>query len=327
MNTRTHYFLLGLCLALIVPFANAAYASPVGIWDMFGSATVSAVFPDKKSRTSPKASVYHFVQFKEDGAYTTIPWLSTPGMWETLKTKTKYRVSFDPANISGKHLPPFFNDMVNQFSALAEKKFGKAPTLTDFKITSFSDNGQLISNGAMISGTHKMRGAISYTDPASGGAATAQLRITVIYQGLRASAPSNCCVSDDANQNLTDSQAFLAKNKKLAGVKTTKSGLQYKALQTGKGAKPSATSKVTVYYRGILPNGQQFDSNFGGTSAANFAVSGVISGFAEGLQKMQKGSYFRFYIPPNLGYSETGSLPRIKPNSALIFDVQLNDFQ
>jgi FKBP-type peptidyl-prolyl cis-trans isomerase len=327
MTLRAPHYLLGIYFALISSLANAASTTQAGIWDVFGTATVSAVFPDKKTKTAPKTSVYHFIQFKEGGDYTTIPWLATPGKWETLKAKTKYRVSFDPANISGKHLPPFFNDMAKQFGALADKKYGKTVSLTGFKGLSFSETGQLILNGKTISGTSKMKAEINYTDPVTNNTATAQVRITVRYQGIRASAPSNCCTSADASQNLTDSEAFLASNKKIAGVKTTESGLQYKPLQPGKGAKPSAASKVTVYYRGILPNGRQFDSNFSSNSAATFALSGVIPGFAEGLQLMQKGGYYRFYLPPNIGYGETGSGPIIKPNSALIFDVQLNDFQ
>lgn len=327
MPLRAPLYLFGLCLTLISSLANAASTTPVGIWDVFGTATVSAVFPDKKTKTAPKTSVYHFIQFKEGGDYTTIPWLKTPGKWETLKAKTKYRVSFDPANMSGQHLPPFFNDMARQFGALVDKKYGKTVSLTSFKGLSFSETGQLILNGKNISGTSKMKAEIDYIDPTTNSTATAQVRITVRYQGVRASAPSNCCTSADASQNLADSEAFLASNKKISGAKTTQSGLQYKPLQQGKGAKPSASSKVTVHYRGILPNGQQFDSNFGNASGATFALTGVIKGFAEGLQLMTKGSYYRFYLPPGIGYGETGSGSIIKPNSALIFDVQLDDFQ
>lgn len=327
MNIPRLSYLLGLCLILSAPLSHAAYTSPVGIWDVFGDATVSAVFPDHKSKATPKTPVYHFIQFKEDGGYTTIPWLIEPGAWATPKSKTKYEVSFKPENISNAHLPPFLNNLISQFRGLADKKFGKAVTLTEFKVSSFSDKGQLISNGLMISGANKIQADISYTDPVSGSAATAKVKMNLLYKGIRASAPSACCTSGDAAQNLADSQAFLKKNKALPGIKTTKTGLQYKALQTGKGAKPAATNTVTVYYRGILPSGQQFDSNFGRANAATFALDGVIAGFSEGIMKMKEGGYYRLYIPPNLGYGETGSTPRIMPNSALIFDVQLNDIQ
>lgn len=125
--------------------------------------------------------------------------------------------------------------------------------------------------------------------------------------------------------NLEKGQAFLAENGKKAGVKTTASGLQYEIIKEGTGAKPKASDVVSVTYEGKLINGEVFDSTekHGGEPAV-FPLNGVIAGWTEGLQLMQEGSKYRFYIPSNLAYGEMGE-PRggIEPNSVLIFDVEL----
>ena len=54
----------------------------------------------------------------------------------------------------------------------------------------------------------------------------------------------------------------------------------------------------------------------------SFNLSGVIQGFAEGLQLMNPGSKYRLFIPSDLGYGVNGS-SIIKPSAALISDVEL----
>ena len=58
------------------------------------------------------------------------------------------------------------------------------------------------------------------------------------------------------------SKAFLEKNKTEEGVQTTPSGLQYKVITMGSGAKPTAEQRVKVNYKGTLVDGQEFDSSF-----------------------------------------------------------------
>ncbi|MFC4292379.1 FKBP-type peptidyl-prolyl cis-trans isomerase [Sphingorhabdus arenilitoris] len=100
---------------------------------------------------------------------------------------------------------------------------------------------------------------------------------------------------------------------------TTASGLSYTILKAGAGDAPGADDSVKVNYRGRLAkDGTQFDAGQG----ANFPVSGVIAGFAEGLQLMQPGAKFRFCIPAALGYGDQdkGTIP---PASDLVFEVDL----
>ena len=117
----------------------------------------------------------------------------------------------------------------------------------------------------------------------------------------------------------TASQAFLDENAKKDGVKTTPSGLQYKVVSEGTGAKPAAEDTVTVKYKGTDIDGKEFESN----DKAVFPLNRVIPGWTEGIQLMSVGSKYTLYIPYNLGYGERGNMPRIKPFAALIFDVEL----
>jgi FKBP-type peptidyl-prolyl cis-trans isomerase FkpA len=116
---------------------------------------------------------------------------------------------------------------------------------------------------------------------------------------------------------------FLAANKAKEGVKVTQSGLQYKVLKEGKGAKPKATDVVKVHYRGTLIDGTEFDSSYKRGEPIEFPLNGVIKGWTEGVQLMTPGSKYQFFIPYDLAYGEEGRPPTIPGNSALIFEVEL----
>lgn len=118
-------------------------------------------------------------------------------------------------------------------------------------------------------------------------------------------------------------EAFLAENAKRDEVKVTDSGLQYEVLKPGNGKKPSATQTVKVHYHGTLIDGTVFDSSVERGETIEFPLNRVISGWTEGLQLMQEGAKYRFFIPYNLAYGERGSGPKIPPYAALIFDVEL----
>ena len=126
-----------------------------------------------------------------------------------------------------------------------------------------------------------------------------------------------------SDKNMKESQAYLDQNKAKAGVKTTASGLQYEVVQAGSGESPKPTDKVTVHYRGTLPDGTVFDSSYDRNEPATFPVNGVIPGWVEALQLMKPGSKYRLVIPPALAYAERGAGNDIGPNQVLIFDVEL----
>ena len=139
----------------------------------------------------------------------------------------------------------------------------------------------------------------------------------------RAEAKQLIELKQKADENAKVGSAFLAENAKKAGVKTTKSGLQYIVLKEGIGKSPKANSNVTVNYEGRLIDDTVFDSSIARNHPANFQVSQVIQGWTEGLQLMKEGAKYRFFIPANLAYGQIGSGDVIEPNSTLIFDVEL----
>lgn len=120
-----------------------------------------------------------------------------------------------------------------------------------------------------------------------------------------------------------ESEKFLADNRKKPGVVTTASGLQYQVIKEGTGPKPVATDKVKVHYHGTLINGEVFDSSVDRGEPITFPLNGVIPGWTEGVQLMSVGSKYKFFIPSNLAYGESGAGEKIKPGAALIFEVEL----
>ncbi|MCQ2190076.1 MAG: FKBP-type peptidyl-prolyl cis-trans isomerase [Paludibacteraceae bacterium] len=125
------------------------------------------------------------------------------------------------------------------------------------------------------------------------------------------------------SKNKKAGEEFLAKNKNNEGVVTTASGLQYKILVAGSGAKPKETDTVDCHYEGRLIDGTIFDSSYKRGQSAQFPVNGVIPGWVEALQLMPVGSKWQLYIPSELAYGEYGAGETIEPNSTLIFDVEL----
>lgn len=117
---------------------------------------------------------------------------------------------------------------------------------------------------------------------------------------------------------------FLARNAKKSGVVSTASGLQYEVLEQGAGPKPQPTDMVVVEYEGKLANGETFDASANHGGPATLPVGGLIPGWVEGLQLMSPGAKYRFWVPPQLGYGESGAGNGvIPPDSLLIFDVKL----
>ena len=120
-----------------------------------------------------------------------------------------------------------------------------------------------------------------------------------------------------------EGEKYLAENAKKEGVVTLPSGLQYQVLKEGNGKKPKATDNVKCHYEGFLIDGTLFDSSIQRGEPATFALQQVIAGWTEGLQLMQEGAKYRFFIPYMLGYGESGAGQAIPPFATLIFDVEL----
>ena len=120
---------------------------------------------------------------------------------------------------------------------------------------------------------------------------------------------------------------FLEENSKKDGVITTASGLQYKIVKKSYGAQPKPSDVVTVHYTGKLTNGTTFDSSVDRGIPIDLPVSGVITGWAEGLQLMHVGEKFELYIPSNLAYGAHSPSSKLPSNSVLVFSIELLDIK
>lgn len=120
-----------------------------------------------------------------------------------------------------------------------------------------------------------------------------------------------------------EGEDFLSENSKRPEVKTTASGLQYEVIKEGTGKRPTVNDVVKVHYHGTLIDGTVFDSSVKRGTPAEFGVSQVIKGWVEALQLMPVGSKYKLYIPSELAYGQQGAGAMIKPNSALVFEVEL----
>ncbi|MFO1224800.1 MAG: FKBP-type peptidyl-prolyl cis-trans isomerase [Burkholderiaceae bacterium] len=114
-----------------------------------------------------------------------------------------------------------------------------------------------------------------------------------------------------------------AKAAKEPGAVVTDSGLVFRSLKEGKGARPQATDVVRVHYRGTFPDGKEFDSSYARGQPAEFPLNRVIKCWTEGVQKLQVGGKARLTCPPAIAYGERGAGGVIPPNATLHFEVEL----
>jgi FKBP-type peptidyl-prolyl cis-trans isomerase len=108
-----------------------------------------------------------------------------------------------------------------------------------------------------------------------------------------------------------------------ADATVTASGLAFKAIRV---AAPStapdhanADSGVTVHYSAWTTDGALFDSSVARGLPETFSLRAVIPGWTEGLQRMEVGDLYRFWIPPALGYASRVG----ERDGTVVFDVEL----
>jgi FKBP-type peptidyl-prolyl cis-trans isomerase len=155
------------------------------------------------------------------------------------------------------------------------------------------------------------------------------LLVAGIEDGMRSENPSVSLkdarievVSYYSGVNKDIGERFLNQNTKRENVITTETGLQYEIFGKGNGPKPNITDTVIVHYTGRFVDGREFESTVPSKIPAKLTLLSVIPGWTEGLQLMNEGGQYRFFIPFELAYGEKGNA-RIEPYSALVFDIEL----
>ena len=123
---------------------------------------------------------------------------------------------------------------------------------------------------------------------------------------------------DFTAQNEEDIKAYIQENS-LEGTRSD-TGLYYVVDELGDGARPSATSDVTVAYKGYFLNGEVFDESTSAGIAIN--LQQVIEGWTEGISYFQEGGSGLLLIPAHLGYGSFDNRG-IPGGSVLIFEIEL----
>ena len=144
--------------------------------------------------------------------------------------------------------------------------------------------------------------------------------LTALQEKVRAEQVEQFRVLSEENQ--AASEAFLLANKSKTGIVALPSGVQYRIIEEGDGARPGLESRVTVHYRGSKLDGREFDSSFARGTPEEFTVNAVLKGWQEVLPLMKAGSTWQIFVPPELAFGARGN-PPVGPNEALMFDIKL----
>lgn len=128
---------------------------------------------------------------------------------------------------------------------------------------------------------------------------------------------------DKVKQNKIDGKTFLQKNRDKKGIVILDNGLQYEVLQKGNGEIPTKNDMVSVNFKGQFTDGTVFDNTFENNSPVTFAVNKSIEAWQIMLTQMQVGEKRKLYVPPELAYGSKGSGEVIKPNTVLIYELEL----
>ena len=144
--------------------------------------------------------------------------------------------------------------------------------------------------------------------------------LTALQEKVRAEQVEQFRKLSEENQAAADK--FLAANKSKTGIVALPSGVQYRVIEEGDGARPGLESRVSVHYRGSKLDGHEFDSSFARGTPEEFTVNAVLKGWQEVLPLMKVGSTWQIFVPPELAFGARGN-PPVGPNEALMFDLKL----
>ncbi len=117
-------------------------------------------------------------------------------------------------------------------------------------------------------------------------------------------------------------EQFLKEMSARPDVRELTKGILYRVIASGSGKSPSASSVVSVYYRGSLVNGKVFDDNTRNKVCDAFRLRDLIAGWQIVLRNMCEGDKWEVFIPAAYGYGPRG-VHGIPGNSTLIFEIRL----
>lgn len=115
---------------------------------------------------------------------------------------------------------------------------------------------------------------------------------------------------------------YIAKHNLNASKST--SGLYYVIDKVGTGDKITATSDVSVKFKGSLIDGTVFENTE--EEIVTFNLQGLIRGWVEGLQLFNHGGEGILLVPAHLGFGDTAR-ENIPAGSVLIFEIEIVDYK
>jgi FKBP-type peptidyl-prolyl cis-trans isomerase FkpA len=122
---------------------------------------------------------------------------------------------------------------------------------------------------------------------------------------------------------------YLARN----NIKTTKTakGTYVEIESAGTGDAIDSGKAISVDYKGMTLDGKVFDQSYDSTGKSvkpfTFVIDqrGAIEGWSDGLVLFKKGGKGKLFIPSYLAYGSRGAGADIKPNTPIMFDVEVKD--
>ncbi len=119
---------------------------------------------------------------------------------------------------------------------------------------------------------------------------------------------------------------FFEQNKKMRGVFTNQSGLQYKVLKKPLSVEmnPSENDVVEMNYKAMSLNGEKIDGSERSKSV-KVKVDTLIPGLKEAVKLMSPGAIWEIYIPKKLthGCVALENVSNIEDTEALIYQLEL----
>ena len=317
-------------LRSFTPFAadTAGVSLAIADFGTFANGTVvDAAKPDGKAEivVASGRGLAPTIQIR-DASGTSVPVLDT--ITPFMKTFTgSYAVT--TARINKDSIPDLIVTPTRGGTSTVEVHDGVVATAANAKLATFAAFGDLASRNAPVSvaavDTDGDGRANAVVAAHSARNAEAWRRFTVVD----ATTGTGVSLQRDTTATPLDVRGVLAGGiaQPNAAMVTTSSGLQYRDLTVGTGAKPSSVSSlVRVKYEGRLLNGTLFDGGIladRNDPSKGVPLTGLIKGWQEGVLPMRVGGRRQLIIPANLAYGAAGSPPNIPPNATLVFDVEL----
>jgi peptidylprolyl isomerase len=150
-----------------------------------------------------------------------------------------------------------------------------------------------------------------------------QLRTAVQNMQQRQQTKAKAAWDKAAAENKTKSDQFVAANRSKAGVKSLPSGVQYREIEKGSGAKPTQASTVQLEVAGPYAWGERPEQARPAQQIPSIKVSDIeMAAMREALLQMPAGSKWEITLPADKAYGADPRTP-FPPNVAVQFEVKL----